>query len=196
MPKVVNKALRREQIAISCTKLLIKKGFNKLTVSQIATNAKIAKGTIYEYFKTKEEIVFAIIEYAQQDYDKEILSKINSTNSIKEKILHLFSLCIQEDKKTIEKRKLYKEFISICLNYPSVEMIEFQRDIKNKYTAWLRDILEQGVKEKQLKPQALEFANGLFALGEAFLLFSQIDNYFDQDMLINHIDSLFELIEK
>jgi AcrR family transcriptional regulator len=195
MPKIVNKIQKREDIAISCMELLIKQGFYKLTVSQMANNANVAKGTIYEYFKTKEDIVFAIIEYAQKSYDNEILNKINNTNSIKEKVFHLFSLCIQKDKETIKRRKIYKEFMSICLNEPSVEMIKFQRDIKNKYTLWLKDIFKLGVENKSLKPQALEFVNGLFAMGEAVLIFSQIDDYFDENILVAHIDSLFKLIE-
>ncbi len=91
MPKIVNKLQKRQDIALSSTELFIEKGFYKLTVSEVAKNAKVAKGTIYEYFESKEDIVFAIIEYAQTNYDNEVLANINNTQSIREKVEHLFT---------------------------------------------------------------------------------------------------------
>ena len=195
MPKIVNKAQKREDIALSSTELFIQKGFHNLTVSEVAKNAKIAKGTIYEYFESKEDIVFAIIEYAQTSYDKEVLEKVNNTNCIKEKVLSLFDLCIAQGEMAIQRRKMYKEFIVVCLENPSPKMIEFQNDIKTKYITWLKDILQKGIKQKQLKPEALQLANGLFSTAEGVLVFSYFDNYNEKNILPLHIDILFKLIE-
>jgi len=195
LPKIVDKKQKRKDIALSSTNLFCEKGFTTLTVSEVAKNANIAKGTIYEYFKNKEDIVFAIIEYAQNSYDDEVLKNINSTHSIKEKILYLFSLCISQDIQDIQRRKMYKEFMSICLIESSVQMIRFQKNIKDKYTSWLKDILQKGIDKKQLKPQAIEFADGLFAMAEGILLLSHYGNYYDEDLLQSHINSLFNLIK-
>ncbi len=195
MPKIIDKLQKRQDIALRSTELFVEKGFSKLTVSEVAKNAQIAKGTIYEYFESKEDIVFAIIEYAQKAYDNEVLTNINKTQSIKEKVNYLFSLCIAKDLDAVKRRKIYKEFIAIVLSEPSVKMIKFQQDIKDKYTNWLKDILIEGIKDKKLKPEALEFADGLFAMAEGVLMFSHIKNYFDADILQSHIDSLFRLIQ-
>ncbi len=195
MPKIVDKLQKRQDIALSSTELFVEKGFSKLTVSEVAKNAQVAKGTIYEYFESKEDIVFVIIEYAQKSYDNEVLTNIDKTQSIQEKVSYLFSLCIEKDVDAIKRRKIYKEFISIVLNEPSVKMIKFQQDIKDKYTNWLKDILRQGINDKKLKPEALEFADGLFAMAEGVLMFSDIKNYFDENILQSHIDSLFKLIQ-
>ncbi len=195
MPKIVDKLQKRKDIALSSTELFCQKGFHNLTVSEVAKNAHIAKGTIYEYFKHKEDIVFAIIEYAQDSYDEEILHNIQSTNSIKEKILYLFSLCISQSEQDIQRRKMYKEFMSICLTEPSEDMIKFQKTIKEKYTTWLKNILQDGIDKKQLKPEAIEFADGLFAMAEGILLLSHYGNYYDNNLLHSYINSLFKLIQ-
>ncbi len=195
MAKIVNKNKKRDEIASSCINLFIEKGFNKPTISEIALNAKIGKGTIYSYFKNKEDIIFAIIEIEQNNYDKEVLSSISQTQSIKEKICSLFSLCIDQDKEAIKRRKMYIEFISICLSTPSIEMIQFQENIKVKYTNWLRDIFKQGIKEKKIKLESLELVDGLFATAEGVLMFPYIENYSGVDILKSHIYSLFKLIE-
>ncbi len=195
MPKIIDKIQKKQDIALSSIELFIEKGFNKLTVGEIASNAKVAKGTIYKYFESKEDIIFAIIEYTHNKYDEEVLENIKQLTCINDKILALFNLCISNDEDTINDRKIYKEFIYICLDNPSENMIKFLKDIKLKYTSWLKEILEEGIKNKQLKPEAINFADALFAIGENILLFSHINNYSDRNMLQNHIDSLLKLIK-
>ena len=195
MPKIVDKFQKRQNIALSSIDLFVEKGFHKLTVSEVAKNANIAKGTIYKYFENKEDIVFAIIEYAQESYDKEVIENIKSSTCVKDKIFALFSLCISQTKESIKRRKIYKEYIAICLDNPSKKIIEFQKNMKIKYTQWLDEILTQGIKDKQLKKESLNFTHGLYAIGENVLLFSHLDNYNDENMLQKHIMSLLELIK-
>ncbi len=195
MPKTVDKQKKRQNIALSSTELFCKKGFHNLTVSEVAHNAKIAKGTIYEYFKNKEDIVFAIIEYEQVIYDKEIEKNIKNTTNIENKILALFDLCIDESPVGIQRRKMYKEFILICLDSPNQDIIDFQNNIKSKYTLWLKEIIAEGIKENKLKTESLEFTNGLFAMAEGVLIFSHFENYNEKNILKTYIQSLLKLIK-
>jgi AcrR family transcriptional regulator len=195
LSKVVDKPKKRDDIAQSATALFLEKGYSNLTISEIAKNAGVAKGSIYKYFESKEDIVFGIIEQAQESYDKEILYSIQNTNKIEDKILALFDLCISNCDEGIKRRKIYKEFISICLDDPSEKMVDFLYNIKEKYTNWLKDILREGILSGKLKPQSLEFANGLFVIGEGVLLFSPLVNYNDENLLQLHIKSLLKLIK-
>ncbi len=71
MPKIVNKEERRREIALSCSDLIHEVGIKKLTVSQAAKTAGIGKGTIYEYFENKEDIIFEIINIHIDKYHDE-----------------------------------------------------------------------------------------------------------------------------
>ena len=195
LPKIVDKVQKRKDIALISVELFTSKGFHNITVNQIASNANVAKGTIYEYFKSKEEIIFAIIEYAQDDYDDEVIANINSTDNIKEKIIFLFDLCISTTPQGQIRRQIYKEFISICLNEPSEKMVSFFYEIKVKYLNWLKEILQKAINDKQLKPEILELADGLFATAEGVLVFSNFENYHTSNIIQSHIDTLFKLIQ-
>jgi len=196
MPKIIDIPQKRLSIAQSATQLFLEIGYSKLTVSDVAKNAGIAKGSIYKYFDSKEDIVFAIIENEQDSYDKEILYKIKSANTIEDKILALFDLCIASDDNAIQRRKIYKEFISICIDNPSEKMLEFLYNIKQKYTLWLRDIFYDGIKNGDLKPESIEFVDGLFVIGEGVLMFSDMKNYNSPDLLQMHIKKLLKLIKE
>jgi AcrR family transcriptional regulator len=52
---------RRQQILNAARNLLFKKGLNAISVNQIARQAELAVGTIYFYFRSKEEI-FAVLQ--------------------------------------------------------------------------------------------------------------------------------------
>lgn len=52
---------RREQILDAAIQVFGKKGFEGASVADIAETAKIGKGTVYLYFKSKEEIFGAIL---------------------------------------------------------------------------------------------------------------------------------------
>lgn len=55
------KEQRRRQILDAARTLLFKKGLNAISVNQIARQAEIAVGTIYFYFRSKEDI-FAVLQ--------------------------------------------------------------------------------------------------------------------------------------
>ena len=57
MPKIVDKDSKRAEIAKAAIDILAQKGFERTTIQEIADVANIGKGTVYEYFKSKEEII-------------------------------------------------------------------------------------------------------------------------------------------
>lgn len=52
---------RRNEILDTAEKLFVSKGYMKTTVNDILREIGIAKGTFYHYFKSKEEVMDAII---------------------------------------------------------------------------------------------------------------------------------------
>jgi AcrR family transcriptional regulator len=54
------KEVRRQQILVAAKKVITHKGFAKATVEEIAKEAEISPGTIYLYFKNKEELFSAL----------------------------------------------------------------------------------------------------------------------------------------
>lgn len=53
----------RQQIIVATDNLLYHKGFNLMSFSDIAAVAKVPRGNLYYYFKTKDEVLEAVIEY-------------------------------------------------------------------------------------------------------------------------------------
>ena len=62
MAKIVDKIQKRKDIALACKSLFVEKSIQDLTISKIAQTAGIGKGSLYDYFENKEDIVFELIE--------------------------------------------------------------------------------------------------------------------------------------
>jgi len=59
-PELVDR--RRRQIADAAVQLFIEKGFHKTTTRQIARAAGFSIGSLYEYFASKEDILYLVCE--------------------------------------------------------------------------------------------------------------------------------------
>jgi polyribonucleotide nucleotidyltransferase len=61
-PKIVDKEKRKKEIALATLESFAEKGYGATSMSEIARLAGIGKGTIYQYFDSKEEVVLYAIE--------------------------------------------------------------------------------------------------------------------------------------
>ena len=69
-PRHIDKAEKTGHIARTALALFSEKGYRATSVGQIAHAAGIGKGTVYDYFKTKEDIfIAAVMEWLAQFED-------------------------------------------------------------------------------------------------------------------------------
>lgn len=61
-PKIVDPEERRLHIAGAAAQVFVEKGFAAATINDIAVRAGMGKGTLYLYFKSKQEIFIALFE--------------------------------------------------------------------------------------------------------------------------------------
>ncbi|MCK5542522.1 MAG: TetR/AcrR family transcriptional regulator [Desulfobacterales bacterium] len=70
---------RKEEIILASQDLFIKKGYIKTKVSDIVRQINVSQGTFYYYFKSKEEVVNAIVDLYIKDLVDSALPVINNT---------------------------------------------------------------------------------------------------------------------
>jgi AcrR family transcriptional regulator len=67
------KEYRIKQIKDSAATLFYKKGFVATTIEDIAAAAEISKGTIYLYFKSKDDLYFSLVEPSLDKLSKKLI---------------------------------------------------------------------------------------------------------------------------
>ena len=195
MAIIVDKVQKKRDIALSCKKLFVNKRMNDLTIAEVAKTAGVGKGTIYEYFNNKEEIIFEIVNVLMQEYNVRKEKKIQDATLAKDKIKVFFHFFYQEKEEDL--RQLYKEFVSISLVTPNTQMMQFQSDCSDRYFQWFQTIIQEGIESQEFIPSAIRLSRGLFVMGEGMLIASTVTNSISdvKKELDTFFDTLFELIE-
>ncbi len=175
MAIIVNKEEKRRNIALSCRELLLEHGINSLTISQIANTAGVGKGTIYEYFENKEDIVFEIITTFISEHEKRLLALVSESCTTKEKLFHFFYLLFK-DELARKQLKVYKEFLAISLTSEPEEMLTFSEECQDKFSTILNQILEAGRTSGEIEKHMQIPANSLMLFWTGLVVDSRLGN--------------------
>lgn len=132
---------KRETILRAAIKVFARKGYFNSKVSDIAGEARIADGTVYLYFKSKEEILHSIFNRMMEDFiseGKEELRRIESADEKLRKIaeLHLGKLGADRD-------------LAIVFQVQLRGSIKFMREFSSAGFAEYLDIIRRTIAEGQ-----------------------------------------------
>jgi TetR/AcrR family transcriptional regulator len=123
--KAIEKQMRRDQILDAARALLFSVGLNNISISKISKKAELGVGTIYFYYKSKEEIFVALQEEGLAILHAAILKiskkKIEQRDKLKEIATAYYNFSIDH--------KNYFDIINYFLSSP---IVFFKPDLKNK----------------------------------------------------------------
>ena len=196
MAIIVDKAQKKRDIALTCKDLLVHSSINALTISEIAKTAGIGKGTFYEYFKDKDELVFELVNLLMQEHNSKKEQKLASVERTREKIKVFYAFFYSEE--AADLRALYKEFVAISLLAPKQEMIAFQTECFRFYYQWVEKIIDEGIAKGEILPVSKALIKGMYTMGEGMFIASlATEGVIDLKHDINrYVDEIFELVEK
>ena len=169
MAIIVDKVQKRKDIALSCMDLLLEKGIKKLTVSEVASQAGVAKGSIYDYFVNKEDIVFEIIRNDIANYQENLYAQITPELSTREKVFLLFDFLLNENEMFEKYQNIYKEYISINLSTKNDNMCEFNQECSQFFKTTIETLIVEGIEKGELIKDSLKLIIELLAVEKGFL---------------------------
>ncbi len=170
-----------ELILSSSRKLIEEIGFSALTMDKVAQKAGIAKGTVYLYFKDKDDLLEKVLSSGFEKMFERIKTKVGNESGafnklkslINENLKHIYenryffkTIFLDEvnvvflKKKSKEsynlRRKRYTDYIAYIIK-SGIESGEFRKDINYSKTAYMLVAL--------IKTGAIyNFLNGMFDL--------------------------------
>jgi AcrR family transcriptional regulator len=136
----------REKILKVAIRIFSRYGFQKTTMDEIARTAHKAKGSVYYYFNSKEDLFRAVVQQEineiKSGLTRVIIKQQETTALIKEYLLQRMVL--------MKSALNYHETVRADFS----EKYEFLEDIREEFfrfeTDLLKAILDKGVEEKKL----------------------------------------------
>ena len=198
MARIIDKGEKRSDIALSAIHLFCEKGIQQTSIDEIAKSAGVAKGTIYLYFKNKEEIVFAIWDVFAGRHRAAFAKRVRDDMSAKEKILEFynFSEC-EEDQNKEQVLMLYQHFVSsMLIDKTGLYTAYFESFFQEDYD-FLSDALNEGIKRGEFQVDNIDLLiNSIIMLLKGVLVRAKASNMGfveAQSTLIKHINYLLDI---
>jgi AcrR family transcriptional regulator len=160
--KLIDKSIdKRKKILESAEYLFAKHGYHATEVEEIAKSAGMAKGTIYNYFKSKENILLSVLESGVQELSIKMAEGIEQIDDTVEKIKKGIQIYVGFFE---EHLPLLKIFISEQIQFKMKEGQDFHKRIFAKLTH-LEEVITKAVEENKLnKVDPFVAASSLFGM--------------------------------
>jgi len=160
MPRIVDRDKKRSEIAQKAIEVLAKRGFQATTIQEIADAAGLGKGTVYHYFKTKEEILSVVSEEIFHEMERsfgaallridkpmeKLSALIEEALHVTEDVEHLFIVYTELWLMNIRGDK-YNDYMSVIKN--------LHNDLKNLTAGMIDEGKKQGLWDKDTDSDAL-----------------------------------------
>ncbi len=140
---------RRQQIMQAALTCFARKGYHKTTMDDIVAESGLSKGTLYWYFKSKDELFFSLINSffleMQQDLDAVFEQPSSSTEKLRT-LAYEFARFYEE----------IAEFLNVFFEFYmqgtlNEQLNQFFHSMLSQYRGMIAGIIEKGFKTGEFK---------------------------------------------
>lgn len=138
------KGIKHQKIINAAVKVIAHNGYHQAQVAKIAREAGVADGTIYLYFKNKEDILISVFHEKMGIFIKKIEKEIEEKQTAKEKLLALISLHFSQ----LQDNHDLALLTQLELRQTNKELRMKINTVLEPYITLIGSILEEGIQEK------------------------------------------------
>lgn len=152
---------RKSQIIAAAEGVFTRKGFDQARMDDIADETGLSKGTLYLYFKSKDDLIIAILDRIFQREFRAFKQIDLSAVSATEAISHFVDTVSKDIKLMLRLMPIAYEFLALAFRNKTV-----QKALKlyvNRYMDILVPIIDKGVASgefKEVNPKEVAIAMG------------------------------------
>jgi TetR/AcrR family transcriptional regulator len=182
----------REEILLAAEKVFAAKGFFPTTMSDIAREAEFGTGTLYKYFKSKEELYFTLIDEKVEEINRLVKAELSQKTSAVERIKKVLGLQFEFFERN---RDFFRIYISERSRFEWTVKDELGKGLHEKMVAYinvLTEVMRQGIKEGEFRPlNPLDLAHALVGIVNSFVFEWMISR--ESYPLISKWDTVLEI---
>ena len=160
----------RQEILSVAEKLFAAKGFFPTTMSQIAQKAEFGTGTLYKYFKSKEDLYFTLIDEKTDEINRLVKAELSKKIPVKERVERVLRLQFEFIE---ENRDFFRIYISERNRFEWTVKEDLGRGIHDKMVAYIKilaKVMREGIKEGEFIPKdPTDLAHALVGIVNSFV---------------------------
>jgi AcrR family transcriptional regulator len=182
----------REEILLAAEKVFAAKGFFTTTMSDIAREAEFGTGTLYKYFKSKEELYFTLIDEKVEEINPLVKAELSQKTPAVERIKKVLRLQFEFFERN---RDFFRIYTSERSRFEWRVKDEFGKSIHDKMVAYiniLAEVMREGIEEGEFRPMnPMDLAHALVGIVNSFIFEWMISR--ESNPLISKLDTVLEI---
>lgn len=160
---------RKNQIINAAEGVFTEKGFDEARMDDIAEETGLSKGTLYLYFKSKDDLIIAILDRMFQREFKQLENLDQAAQSATDAIWNMTNLLTKEILSLIRLIPIVYQFLALAFRNKYVQTA--LKKYINRYLDILIPIIQRGIDSGEFrKVDAREVAVAMGAMIEGTLL--------------------------
>lgn len=174
---------KKQHIIQTAVKVFAQKGYAGTRIIEIAEAAGIGKGTVYEYFPSKEDLFFGVFQYIMQKPIDQLLSAPpGEDGSAADRIQGVVDSMIEFWLSQLDHYSLVMEFWSAATTLPSRKRFKeaFRQayaDLRRTAAGFIRQGIDSGEFQNQVDPEKI--AAAMVGAFDYLMLQAWLDPAFD-----------------
>jgi len=142
---------RREEILSAAESLFSKNGFFKTSMAEIGEVAQFAMGTLYKFFKSKEDIYISLVESKVEEMLLQLEQAVRNAESAEEKIREVIRVKLAF---ADQNRDFFRIYVSEWSGFEWTVKSAFGEGVWKRYLAQIdlvANLIKDGIKTGEFK---------------------------------------------
>jgi len=148
--KDVLKEFRTTELLEAARSVFARKGFYAATVDEIAAAAGVAKGTVYLYYRSKQEVYWAALEHGITELQDEIQTRQAEEKLPEDKVRAFIAIKIRYFEKNRDFFRIYFSELGSGFTHPAQMPKRFE-GMYRQQARMLEAALQEGIKNKTIR---------------------------------------------
>ena len=181
---------KKQLILGTALNLFAENGFHGTATSKIASEAGIANGTLFNYFKTKEELIVAIYHSILKEMDDFIIERMVSHSISKESFGSLFESTLTWSL----ENPIHHHYLQQFIYSPYFNLVDSTIESKESHPLFV--LIKNGIDLVLIKSMPVLFIHSLFTSQINGLYYYILSNDLSSEKQLLLIQETFEMFWK
>lgn len=179
--------ISRDRIIEAANRLIYIKGFNQTSFADVANEVGITKGNLHYHFKSKDEVLDAIVEHRLQGIHQQLSDWDTAYPEVRDRLNRFVQMLVNEEQDLI-RYGCPMGTLNVELGKNQLAQRDRSREMFDMFRVWLDKAFKQAGRKdhQQLSQHLLAMAQGAVLMGYV---------YNDPEFLKNEIKLIKEWLD-
>ena len=150
-PKIIDRENKRMKILLAAMKVFARQGVSNTKMAEIAMEAGIGKGTIYEYYRNKDEIFYESFRHFMEQTDSIVADRLNNIEDPVKKLEAWIDGWLEAIVSSIDFVAIMMDYWAEGIRFRSEASLINLEEMYDTYRQTIRQMLDEGIAKGKFR---------------------------------------------